>query len=479
MLVIVSLSLWFGVVRGSPAVEVYHQGEEGFPCIRAPATIAVQNGVLLAFAAARCYTGDNCYPKPTSNESAGKAKQYSAHVVKRSVDGGLTWSKITEIHKNNASEGCGGSPESGIFFDSTTSTAITIFNSNSIGNSTTGLTLWQSESTDAGLTWSTPHPLIIPSLTAEDVHDKTHIPPGGGIQLRAGKHQGRLLVVLILEAHCTEDVVIYSDNSGASWEMSTRLPHNGEAQLAELAADQVLFDGRSSEAGNKRGVALSTDGGATFGALHFTDDATSGVSCLASLLAIPLTNTTVASTTPQCSPSTYMKNASAKQSGGSILKQMFTTLADDCCAACRSLAKCGAWTLATAHNSEPKKKTTCYLMSALTAPTTSCAWCTSGISSTPPPPPSPAGNISSLYFSHPSDTDRTKGVVLRSNDGARTWTKFASATPEEPTRKFGYSSLTLLQGGGVGLTFETSGDSCTAATSACNIMYRNVSVSAP
>ena len=67
------------------AVEVYHQGEGGFPCIRAPATIRVQNGVLLSFAAGRCYTGDNCYPH---KDLPGK-KNYTAFIVKRSVDGGV------------------------------------------------------------------------------------------------------------------------------------------------------------------------------------------------------------------------------------------------------------------------------------------------------------------------------------------------------------------------------------------------------
>ena len=74
-----------------------------------------------------------------------------------------------------------------------------------------------------------------------------------------------------------------------------------------------------------------------------------------------------------------------------------------------------------------------------------------------------------------------------STDGAATWTKAASATPENPTVMFGYSSLTLLPAGarssmlsgsvrvGVGLTYETEGASCTVDTSACRIMYRNFS----
>merc|ERR1711934_1070178 len=102
-----------------------------------------------------------------------------------------------------------------------------------------------------------------------------------------------------------------------------------------------------------------------------------------------------------------------------------------------------------------------------------------------------------LLFSHPAGKDRSKGVVLRSTDGAQSWTKVADATPNNHNKKFGYSSLTLLEHVHattmdkfddtvaetmstttttmVGLTYETSGPTCTSDTSACLIMYRNVS----
>ena len=50
-----------------------------------------------------------------------------------------------------------------------------------------------------------------------------------------------------------------------------------------------------------------------------------------------------------------------------------------------------------------------------------------------------------LLFSHPAGKDRSKGVVLRSTDGAQSWTKVADATPKNHDKKFGYSSLTLLE----------------------------------
>jgi sialidase-1 len=266
-------------------VQVYHHGEAGFRCIRIPVTIQAQ-GVLLSFASARDFTGDSCFPR----KYIPNANNYSAFVVKRSTDGGATWGGIIEIKRNPV--GMSGSPEGSAVFDALTNTTIAIWRSD-VSNATTGLGLWQAESADAGVSWTTPHPLVVPRLLPKDVTSSSHIAPGGGIQLHAPgtKHAGRLLNVLILQGNCREDVVIYSDDGGATWEISsTRLPNNGEAQIAELGADQLIFDGRSKLAGYPRGLATSVDGGATWRDIRFTNDTTSGTSCLASLLAVPATH---------------------------------------------------------------------------------------------------------------------------------------------------------------------------------------------
>ena len=72
---------------------VYRHGEDGFPCIRIPSTIALENNVVLSFAAARGFTGDSCFPSNPSNQS----NNYSAHVVKRSTDGGATFGPMVEL----------------------------------------------------------------------------------------------------------------------------------------------------------------------------------------------------------------------------------------------------------------------------------------------------------------------------------------------------------------------------------------------
>ena len=187
-----------GALAAAPAaVQVYAQGESGFQCIRAPATISAQGGVLLAFAAARCYTGDNCYPTADPAAVPG-AKNYSAHVVKRSTDGGRTWSPMLELHRSLPSAvlplaGCAArvSPEGVPLFDALTNTTIALWTMADLpGNATTQSPLWQAESRDAGLTWTAPHPVVIPELTPSDVVDGTHLPPGAGIQLRAAGSKG-------------------------------------------------------------------------------------------------------------------------------------------------------------------------------------------------------------------------------------------------------------------------------------------------
>ena len=105
-------------------------------------------------------------------------------------------------------------------------------------------------------------------------------------------------------------------------------------------------------------------------------------------------------------------------------------------------------------------------------------------------------SVSPLLFSHPSGENRTHkagrnaGVLLRSDDGAQTWREVGSATPEDPSRKFGYSNLNwnslmprVLAGQdsdgsrgrlSVGLTDETEAEGCDPAleSSACQIIYR-------
>lgn len=393
--------------RGAATVKstVFTHGESGWPCFRIPGTLALPNNTLLSFAAARSYTGDHCYPL-----NATYPKKYSAHVVKRSTDGGVSWGPLTEIARTGIGKhllpGHSGlhpshvgydtdSPEGSEIYSRVHEVALSIFRVDNVSNTTTQSRLWQSESRDFGGSWSQPHPFVISNLHPDNVTAATHIAPGNGIELQEGPRAGRLLAVLI---HATQDVVVYSDDAGRSWQMSeTPLPQSGEAQLAEVQTSHhaalkqhaIMFDGRTSSA-TQRGVAWSYDYGVTFTDSHFAHDLTAGTSCMASILSL---------------------DQSTPGAGGV----------------------------------ERSRRNT----------------------STP------------LIFSHPSGVNHTHkskrnaGVLLRSDDGAKTWQKIASATPENASVAFGYSNLNrLADSGRVGLTYETTDAGCDEKADACKIVYR-------
>jgi hypothetical protein len=70
----------------------------------------------------------------------------------------------------------------------------------------------------------------------------------------------------------------------------TALPHNGEAQLAEVrkpdGSSAIFFNGRTNKKGSPRGVAWSYDDGQTFTTMRFVADISAGVSCMASVVSL-------------------------------------------------------------------------------------------------------------------------------------------------------------------------------------------------
>ena len=307
--------------------------------------------------------GHQCYPL-----NATYMKRYSVQVVKRSTDGGVTWGPMPEIARTGIGKRLlpghsgphplhvgydTGSPEGSEIYSRVHQVALSIFRSN-----VSNLTLWHVETRDFGVSWSQPQPFTILELHADNVTAATHIAPGNGIELQECRRAG-LLAVLI---HATQDVVVYSDDAGRSWQMSeTALPQSGEAQLAEVQTSHhaarkqhaIIFNGRTSSA-TKRGVAWSYDYGVTFTDSRFAHDLTAGTSCMASILGLDLDHQ------PQFT-------GGNTRTGGAAGSRR---------------------------------------------------------------------NTSSLLFSHPSGDNRAHksgrnaGVLLRSDDDAKTWYKIASATNE-------------------------------------------------
>jgi sialidase-1 len=125
--------------------------------------------------------------------------------------------------------------------------------------------------------------------------------PGVGIQLRHGPHAGRLVIPCdhrerengewVMHSH-----VFFSDDGGQTWQLGGSAGrHTDECQVVELTDGTLLLNmrnywgttGKQPENGNRRALAWSKDGGATWSDVQF-DAALVEPICQASLLALPV-----------------------------------------------------------------------------------------------------------------------------------------------------------------------------------------------
>lgn len=134
------------------------------------------------------------------------------------------------------------------------------------------------ESMDGGITWSEPR--LITDVVKPGA-SKTPSPgdvrsmfatSGEGIQLKHGEHAGRLIqqyagdVQQADGARSIQAYSVYSDDHGATWQrgefVGTSMDEN---KVVELSDGRVMMNSRDSSNGGFRKVAISTDGGRSYG----------------------------------------------------------------------------------------------------------------------------------------------------------------------------------------------------------------------
>ena len=143
-------------------------------------------------------------------------------------------------------------------------------------------------SADGGETW-TERPFEVESVPFIRPADGREVLLGGschgsshGIQLRHGAHAGRLLCPSRVAVDqydtweglrtCSYNNAVYSDDHGASWKASLPVQAGtGEGTLIERGDGTILYNSRAYFADQKRYLAVSRNGGETFGEFH-TDD---------------------------------------------------------------------------------------------------------------------------------------------------------------------------------------------------------------
>jgi sialidase-1 len=237
---------------------VFQAGESGYPLMRIPGIVRSTNQTLLAFCEARWEPPD---------------RSRTDLVLKRSVDGGQTWGPLQVVVASQGELDAWVNPCPVV--DSITGKIFlfaTLFPDGPVP-----IREWEAllkygvirtivtESTDDGLTWSTPLDITeqITDVTS-DIGKKTG--PGAGIQTSTG----RLVIPYGLGPELqSRAMIVYSDDHGQSWHASGRVDSTStETQVAEFSDGSLRLDMRNQRPQefprHTRYYSISADGGTTW-----------------------------------------------------------------------------------------------------------------------------------------------------------------------------------------------------------------------
>lgn len=235
---------------------LWNSGADGYHTYRIPSLMVTPKQTVLAF----------CEGRKTSANDHGDLDL----LVKRSDDGGRTWSPQTIVHEE------GGDAR------------VTIGNPCPVFERNTGRIhllfcrenrqVLQATSGDEGQTWSRPRD--ISAVVVKPDWQWVATGPGVGIQLRHGPHAGRLIVPcdhkrpsatgtaatgttapIEMNSH-----MMLSDDGGETWRIGAPIKVGGnECQVVERADGTLLVNSRmQGDFQGYRGIATSQDGGETW-----------------------------------------------------------------------------------------------------------------------------------------------------------------------------------------------------------------------
>ncbi|NTW37799.1 MAG: exo-alpha-sialidase [Syntrophobacteraceae bacterium] len=237
-------------------VDVFVSGKDGYTGYRIPAIETAPDGSLLAFAEAR---------KFNMSDPGGKGQEIDL-VLKRSTDGGATWSAMKIIE------------HSGEYWSSSNPATVVdrqngriwVFylrckpgrGSREARPGTDDASNMARYSDDNGVTWSEPIDQTRVAREMADAQWRISVPgPGGAIQDRKGR-----LIVPMWRFAPWGSFAMFSEDHGRTWQRGELMPGSREGdedQLVELADGRILFDIRQQR-GPHRWQTLSSDGGRTW-----------------------------------------------------------------------------------------------------------------------------------------------------------------------------------------------------------------------
>jgi len=245
LLSVISAVAWFCSGSSGSAAEILIQetlfkaGDNGYHTYRIPALLVAGDGSVLAL----------CEARKNNRKDHGDIDL----VMKRSEDGGRTWSEMMILV--DAGEKTAGNPCP--VLDGETGTVWLPY---CIDNDTVHML----HSDDHGQTWSESVDITADVKAAEwGQHTWYATGPTHGIQLASG----RLVIPCDhREGKDKHSHVFYSDDHGKSWKLGGTLDKDtDECGVVELSDGRMLINMRSYRGKKQRTIAYSSDGGETWG----------------------------------------------------------------------------------------------------------------------------------------------------------------------------------------------------------------------
>jgi sialidase-1 len=216
---------WTEGVEHTP---LFVPGEEPGRGYRIPAMVVLPGDVLVAFAESRVNAMSDLLDINL--------------VMKRSLDGGRSWSPLVVLEDQGRHTVHSPCP----VFDAEAETVWLPF-------CVDYQTLYLTSSADAGLSWSEPRNLSEELGLPADTW--CHNGPGNGIQMTSGR--------LVIPTSLNGSRVMFSDDHGRTWKLGAPIGRGEEPQVFERA-DGALCANLRNERGSSRIVACSLDGGQTW-----------------------------------------------------------------------------------------------------------------------------------------------------------------------------------------------------------------------